>query len=698
MINEAYELAEALKSADIHPQLWAKELIDVPKTNPTIYILCDRGDIAQASLLPKDRLEHLRKYGDNHSSYPHMNLLPLYAYPKDEQLGDLIQVVKETPEKLTEQAVAQIESACTVNLWKAGESSDGEIKKLDLSMYHRCLKVKPHALLKIAGGFEPLAWLVNETDCFQDANVLHEKLHTYAFNCLNSKRDIDFALMLLFGSGKTKDNKLSFMFDAVHLQKEGYSTLTDAFQKGWNQALLEHYHAQSNVRSIISNKDADAFGDLYQMDVGEAKNPMPVFYVGKSTISLRTMNGDAVCQKRYGKADDGSFPLSTMNRLALNGALGWISQPERENATWIRISSGSGSDEWLFAFPKSFSHSQTNASYTMPFMFKPNSERRFEETARLFVKELREPLMPEADSNATGLQIFILRKIVNKNPGRTRIVYTRLTNADEFEECSKEWTAGCNNHPDLYRIRTYTPYPLQIASIINDAKQAKAGIGKKLSTKAVSSYHGIELLLEKNLPTEMDMHLLSQKSIRLATQIGTELAKGDEISGKVLRETGEVLSVLSMLLYREGIVMDAYSRELPYLLGQLLKESDELHALYCKIVRNGSYPSQLIGASLFRTAADSPSQAFGLLSQRIMPYYAWAKSYRYKQGESEEQNKEIRLVGWLLWRCEQTMDQLGKKWNQPKRFSDQEKAQLFIGYLASYKSAEKDESDNSKEE
>ena len=131
MINEAYELAEALKSADIHPQLWAKELIDVPKTNPTIYILCDRGDIAQASLLPKDRLEHLRKYGDNHSSYPHMNLLPLYAYPKDEQLGDLIQVVKETPEKLTEQAVAQIESACTVNLWKAGESSDGEIKKLD---------------------------------------------------------------------------------------------------------------------------------------------------------------------------------------------------------------------------------------------------------------------------------------------------------------------------------------------------------------------------------------------------------------------------------------------------------------------------------------------------------------------------------------------------------------------------------------
>ena len=34
---------------------------------------------------------------------------------------------------------------------------------------------------------------------------------------------------------------------------------------------------------------------------------------------------------------------------------------------------------------------------------------------------------------------------------------------------------------------------------------------------------------------------------------------------------------------------------LPYLYGQLLKAADELHALYCKVVRNGEVPPQFVG-------------------------------------------------------------------------------------------------------
>ena len=125
---------------------------------------------------------------------------------------------------------------------------------------------------------------------------------------------------------------------------------------------------------------------------------------------------------------------------------------------------------------------------------------------------------------------------------------------------------------------------------------------------------------------------------------------------------------------------------LPYLYGQLLKAADELHTLYCNVVRDGSVPPQLVGSGLFQGAAEAPLRTLNVLSQRIMPYYSWAKSYRFKG--ITELGKESLSAEWLYHMFEQIMDKLLNSWTPQTRFDDEKRAQLFIGYLASFPNKE----------
>ena len=119
-----------------------------------------------------------------------------------------------------------------------------------------------------------------------------------------------------------------------------------------------------------------------------------------------------------------------------------------------------------------------------------------------------------------------------------------------------------------------------------------------------------------------------------------------------------------------------------YLVGQLLKISDELHTLYCNAVRNEDVPPQLAGSALFVSACEAPNQAISQLSLRMNPYITWAKQYRFKN--IEEKNKESWKAGWYLSLYEDVANKLNLSMTNTIRFSDFDKAKLFIGYLASF--------------
>jgi hypothetical protein len=123
-----------------------------------------------------------------------------------------------------------------------------------------------------------------------------------------------------------------------------------------------------------------------------------------------------------------------------------------------------------------------------------------------------------------------------------------------------------------------------------------------------------------------------------------------------------------------------------YLVGQLLKISDELHTFYCKVVRGGDVPPQLAGSALFVTSSETPYQAITQLSLRMNPYITWAKQYRYKNIKDE--GKKSSTAAWYLKLYENVANKLSLTMADTTRFSDFEKAQLFIGYLASFPKSE----------
>lgn len=119
-----------------------------------------------------------------------------------------------------------------------------------------------------------------------------------------------------------------------------------------------------------------------------------------------------------------------------------------------------------------------------------------------------------------------------------------------------------------------------------------------------------------------------------------------------------------------------------YLLGQFLQFADLLHRLYCKHVRKGQFPPQLIGNAAISMALQSPKRAISVLSGRIPIYIAWADRY---QGEED---------GGLAKWCRKELGRLTALLhdeNLDLRVSTNGKAELLLGYLANAKQSEKQE-------
>ena len=111
-----------------------------------------------------------------------------------------------------------------------------------------------------------------------------------------------------------------------------------------------------------------------------------------------------------------------------------------------------------------------------------------------------------------------------------------------------------------------------------------------------------------------------------------------------------------------------------FLVGRLMNLTDRLHMKYCEHVRDNSFPPQLVGNALMATALEQPLKGLELLSQRILPYQAWAMTLK---GEGQD----IGLVKYFLAQIGEVCNNL-EKLELPPQCSSAEKAQMLLGYLA----------------
>ena len=391
---------------------------------------------------------------------------------------------------------------------------------------------------------------------------------------------------------------------------------------------------------------------------------------GGFDVKLRTMFKEQHCQNRYGRIENASYPISPRMRKELQAALSWLGSDMQKDITWVRVDK----DEILFAYP--YQIPQIKISFTQ--MFKQgNKEALFREKAKKFIEELRQTHKPGTDSYAENIRIFILKKI---DKARTKVVYSHLTNPCELELCSEAWTSGCGeNLPKFPFGQSRVPFPIDVSDTFNYIwKQDGTLVSNKF--QSYPKYYGMKLLLEQELPVQKDLYILVQQ----AATLGVCLSKlsMSNLQNPIWWKVKEMLALMGLLLYRLNIRKEQYMEDYPYLYGQLLKVSDELHGLYCMAERKGELPSQLVGGSLFQSALDAPVRTLVLLGQRMNPYILWAKAYMKKEIMNEK--AESWRAGWLLSLYEKVALQLDTAWRVDTRFTDAEKAQLFIGYLAAF--------------
>ncbi|MDD2955074.1 MAG: hypothetical protein PHD67_02025 [Oscillospiraceae bacterium] len=662
MINELSKLAEAMEASGIQAQIWHRKYKPIPNIRakaPCIRILIADGKVLGLSSVKEEMGSGLRKYGTNQGSYPCMNLAPLYRVT-DGEVKKKISSLR--PEDLDEEKIDEIRSWCTENNW--GRKFQGKYK---ISMENTTAE-----LASLVPDFQPIQMLIRESDFFMDPDALYQQLEDRAVEILQSKENVSLALNILFFYGnpekKAVDDygSLSVAFDTPELIDQGMPALGNKFTLEFNKALLS---ADPMETEGSDTGDVDAFGVAFE----PLEEPMPeVKLAGGFDVKLRTMFKEQRCQTRYRRIENASYPISPQMRKKLQAALGWLSSAERKNVTWINTDK----NEVLFAYPAALP--EASISYTRMFKRPEKKDVAFGEQAKRFLTEIRQSKKADTDSRAEQIQLFILRKI---DKGRTKVVYTRQTDPYELEKQSEAWQEGCFNRPLFAFGQPNVPFPLDAADILNRFWNQK---GESITDKfrPIPKYHGMELLMDSQYPTAADLHCLAEKGMAIGAFLGKALAEGDRYH-PIWDEVKDMLALTGLMLYRNGIGKDAYMESLPYLYGQLLKVSDELHALYCKAVRtDGALPAQLAGGTLYQAAVEAPIRTLSLLGQRMNPYITWAKTYRTKT--VSEKGKESWKAGWLVSLYEKTADELVAAWDLQTRFNDEEKALLFLGYLASF--------------
>jgi hypothetical protein len=485
---------------------------------------------------------------------------------------------------------------------------------------------------------------------------------------------------------------ISVILDYVDFRsKYNYPVANENTTMQVNNALNASIHNESSAKKKNTSKVStqigiDAFGDSYSK-VG--KSMPPVKLDGGFSVKLRAMFDKQPSQYRYKTIGDSSYPITLENRARLKKALEYISDIDRKDVFWVKVDT----NEIAFVFPDKLP--KIPPKFAALFSSDKNAdEARFAAIAEQFIMAFR-ALPPEQKPD--NICMFNLRKM---DKSRCKVVYNNTRSAKEIVQAATAWQEGFANLPPIDIIEIKTPFPLQVANIANKVwKQNGERVDTNKSTvKLMQYYQGIELLIDPPCESWL-VHLLRGV---LANYSGLAVFVGNKLFRKECKDEhkssiGEMLALAGFLLYKSGYKKEDYMESMAYLLGQVLKISDGLHELYCKVKRKGDVPPQLAGTGMFVTATETPNRALAQLGVRMCPYISWAKQYITLKDEAGNYLSERRLVIDYLRNSSETASKLHHVLTESTRFNDYEKAQLFIGYLAALPK-KSDENSSTKEE
>ncbi|MDL2286398.1 hypothetical protein LJC24_03045 [Desulfococcaceae bacterium OttesenSCG-928-F15] len=678
MIDELVKLANAMGKASIKVKDWHPKLKVLPKVsnrNPCIRVwLTADGRVKTVESISSDLAAQLRKYEpDNGRSLPGLNVRPLYRLvrPDDEskrivkeieaslkkgdfdwapfthEEDDFWEKTRDGLERCFGSVLENLENTCGAGL-KEGETLKKffeAVKNIDVAQFQT--EYASAVKSKIENGELPLSLM-----CY------------FVNSAKKQKEDND---------SKVPVPKFSIFLDIADY--ENYPVSHPKTIERLNELLVDRDDTETS--SVSDTKEKDAYG----LDAAQKEDKFPsVTLSSLGGVILRSQAKTILAQRRYHLCESDTFPVGAETRKRIKSALEWASDPERDGVTY----GIAGDRELLFAYPRVLPEEKIALTKMLGAQLSNTyaKEETFKRLSELVIDQLSGL---ETSTGNNELEIFSLRKM---DKARTKVVYYRNTTLASLDEAAQAWQAGCQNIPQLsikdwsekkeqensypVPVESETIFPIKLHGYMNIIwKQDGNQAGK---VKSFTPTDGLKLLLE-NSETLVSYMLESFMQhgqgyfIALCRHAGRGLVAP-------LPDKKFYPGILGLLLFKSGKRKESYMKESAFLLGRFLRVSDEIHRLYCEVVRKNELPPELCGSSLLIGMQDAPAMAMSQLAMRAAPYVKWAK------GGADKADKG-KLVGYWLKQWEGIADQLHVlEW--PKRMRHEERAEVFLGYLSSF--------------
>lgn len=701
MIDELVKAANAIEKAGIKSQDWHPRLKVLPKVTkkaPCIRIwLTANGHIHDIEPLAEERAAQLRKYEpDNGKSLPGFNVRPLYRLVKTKD---------------------EIKAA---SKGKAGETLKLEWIK-DFLKYDPIEQTKDDFWEKTREGLkQSLSRVREELEKLCKNSIMEGETLQKFFKVVTQidverfQKEYDEKLRRKIKDGTLPVTMMCYFVDAEKEKKEDsdsrvpvpkFSIFLDVLD--YTNFPVAHEKTIARLNDILCNTPSDstvaaadlsehnAVKDAYGLDANALNEKFPeVALPILGGVKLRSQVKEVPAQSRYDLCEAQTFHVGSESRKRTKRALEWLSDSERNGETY----GVAGDKELLFAYPRILPKdkiplaklfgAQKDDSY--------QKEDKFERLAKSVIEQLRGQGRTVSDAQ---LEIFSLRKM---DKARTKVVYYHNATVESLELASAAWHEGCQNIPALdirdwsedknektgksypITVEGLTVFPVKLHGYLNtvwkrDGKEKNKGeqAGK---VRIFQPTDGLRLLLD------------TQGNILAANMIERFMQHAQGYFLTLCRSTGKhkiaslpekekYPGILGLLLYKSGKNKEDFMNESAFLLGRCLRITDEIHRLYCEVVRKKDLPPELCGSSLLVSMMESPVITLSQLAMRSAPYIKWARG----GGEKGDMGG---LVWYWLKKWEETADQLHTlTW--PKRLIPEARAQIFLGYLASFPKSEK---------
>lgn len=414
---------------------------------------------------------------------------------------------------------------------------------------------------------------------------------------------------------------------------------------------------------------------------------------------LVSMNSDIPCQTRYGLTGTAVVPVGRMTATDLANGLSFITAKSRKDKTWRPVANGKFETSGGRKREKQdllvvYVEGQPDSSTELATLFGSDAksvQRQFETDAKTVCDALRGVRDARPESH---LNLFLLRQ---EDKGRRQVALSLSPQVSDVLDAVERWESVVRKNLPSITLRfpgkrgekgptrcPSPPYPETIVRLLS--RIWVRGGTESYAAEGVDLGIVLHFLLslrqgQDYLDRDLALMLLEQTLKRTGPLlIGVTAAFGSDNKDQWALFPAEARQVALQSVSFLGILLDAlerpkdaYMNDTAFLLGRSLSLADTLHREYCRHVRGGGTPPQLIGNAHVAVAAENPEEALDRLRERMMVYRAWA---------DKSDGEQFRLARWTVGEMGRICAQLQRPLPSPSETGRTFRAELFLGYMA----------------